>query len=108
MENLKTIYGMLLSQSDFLLYVIKLLFGAFAAFLSIAVWSRNRNCEWVFIALGIIIKYAGIVFELFIYSGIYISSGYKLIGIDLPKLIFTILPDVLFILAFIVVLHKSR
>ncbi|MCR5605208.1 MAG: hypothetical protein K6F69_00125 [Treponema sp.] len=88
--------------------MIKLLFGAFAAFLSIAVWSRNRTCEWVFIALGIIIKYAGIVFELFIYSGIYIAWEYKFCGIDLPKLLFTILPDLLFILAFIVVLHKSR
>ncbi|MBE3065211.1 MAG: hypothetical protein NT005_06770 [Spirochaetes bacterium] len=58
-----------------------LLFGAFATFCAIFLWSRTRDMAWTLVIIGAIVSYAGIVFAtlegfgildpaLFVYNGI--------------------------------------
>jgi len=49
--------------ADFTVDASHLLFGAFATFCAILLWSRTREMAWIFIIVAIIVSYAAIVLE---------------------------------------------
>jgi hypothetical protein len=97
-----------MQQPQIVLYIIKLTLGGFTAFLAIMLWSKTRDPAWMSLVVGAVISYAGIVFEMMVNLGL-VSPGNMLIGgIPVLTLLFTGLPSIFFILAFILMLTRSR
>lgn len=95
-------------QSEIILYIIKLLLGGVAAFFAIMLWSRTRDTAWMSLVAGTIISYAGIVYEMLNEFDIYIASGITLFGIPIAELLFTIIPPIFYIAAFIMMLQRTK
>ncbi len=95
-------------QSEIILYIIKLVLGGIAAFLAIMLWSKTRDAAWISLVAGAVTSYAGIVFEMLVKLGIIVPGGIAVAGIPLATLLFTIIPSLFFILAFILMLIRSR
>jgi len=95
-------------QSEIILYIIKLVLAGIAAFLAIALWSKTRDAAWMSLVAGAVTGYAGMVFELLVKMGIIIAGGMHIAGIPLSTLLFTVIPSLFFILAFILMLRRTR
>lgn len=91
-----------------ILSIIKLFFGAIAAFFAILLWSRTHDSAWICLVAGAIFSYAGLVFELLMKLGIVVAFGPIFCGVQLSDLILTVLPYLFFIFAFILMLSKTR
>ncbi len=96
-----------MQDSTVILYIIKLIFGSFASFFAILLWARTRNLPWMFIFLGTIFQYGSIVYNLLVFLGIIPELFSFLFGIPLFTLIFTVLPPIFFVIAFILLLMRS-
>ncbi|MBQ7158132.1 MAG: hypothetical protein IJS09_01720 [Treponema sp.] len=97
-----------MEQSEIILYIIKLILSGIAAFLAIALWSKTRDAAWMSLVAGAITGYAGMVFELLVKMGIIIAGGIQIADIPLSTLLFAIIPTLFFILAFILMLRRTR
>ena len=97
-----------MQQPEIVLYIIKLVLGGITAFLAIMLWSKTRDPAWMSLVAGAIVSYAGIVFQMMVDLGIVLPGNILLDGISLPVLLFTVIPAVFFILAFILMLIRSR
>ena len=97
-----------MEQGDVIIYIIKLVLSGVAAFLAIMLWSKTRDAAWMSLVAGAVTGYAGIVFELLVKMGVIIAGGIRLAGIPLSTLLFTVIPSLFFILAFILMLNRSR
>ena len=97
-----------MEQSEIILYSIKLILSGIAAFLAIALWSKTRDAAWMSLVAGAITGYAGMVFELLVKMGIIIAGGIQIADIPLSTLLFAIIPTLFFILAFILMLRRTR
>lgn len=95
-------------QPNITLYIIKLVLAGIAAFLAIALWSKTRDVAWMSLVAGIITGYAALVYELLGTFGITIADTVYICGIPLTTLLFTVVPPVFFILAFILMLARDR
>lgn len=97
-------------QPDMFLHCIKLVLGGIAAFLAILLWSKTREAAWIAVIAGIITAYAGIVYNVLIVFGITVekSSVPAIAGINIITLLFTIIPQLFFIAAFIIALVSRR
>ena len=89
-----------------LLFIIKLILGGLAAFLSILIMSKTRNPEWMMMVAGFLSSYAALVYDLLIELGVFAASGLLVFEIPLPALIFAVVPSLFFIAAFIIKLAK--
>ncbi len=89
-----------------LLFIIKLILGGLAAFLSILIMSKTRNPEWMMMVAGFLSSYAALVYDLLIELGVFAASALLVFGIPLPALIFAVVPSLFFIAAFIIKLAK--
>jgi len=97
-----------MQQPQIVLYGIKLVLGGIAAFFAIMLWSKTRDPAWMSLVAGAITSYAGIVFDMMVDLGIIVPGGVQINGIPLAILLFTIIPPLFFILAFILMLVRSR
>lgn len=97
-----------MEENEIILYIIKLILSGIAAFLAIALWSKTRDAAWMSLVAGAVTGYAGIVFELLVKMGVIIVGGIRLAGIPLSSLFFTVIPSLFFILAFILMLNRTR
>ncbi len=97
-----------MEHGEVILYIIKLALSGIAAFLAIALWSKTRDAAWMSLVAGAVTGYAGMVFELLVKMGIVIADGIQLAGIPLSSLLFAIIPTLFFILAFILMLRRTR
>ena len=95
-------------QSEIVFYIIRLVLGGIAAFLAIMLWSRTRDAAWMSLVAGAITGYAGIVYEMLIKLGIASASSLMIGGISLSTLLFAVVPTLFFILAFILMLLRTR
>ncbi|MCI1209162.1 MAG: hypothetical protein LKF96_06950 [Treponema sp.] len=95
-------------QSEIVLYTIKLIFGGIVAFLAIMLWSKTKDAAWMSLVAGAVTSYAGIVYEMMIDLGIIVPGGIYIAGIPLATLLFTIVPSVFFIIAFILMIIRTR
>lgn len=97
-------------QPDMLLHCIKLVLGGIAAFLAILLWSKTREAAWIAVIAGIITAYAGIVYNVLVVFGIAVekSSVPAIAGMNIITLLFTVIPQLFFIAAFIIALSSRR
>ena len=95
-------------QSELILYIIKLSLGGIAAFLAIMLWSKTRDAAWMSLVAGTVIHYAGVVYNMLIDFGVVFRGDIYVLGLSLSSLLFTALPLIFFIIAFILMLHRSR
>lgn len=95
-------------QSELLLFIVKLVLGGITAFLAIMLWSKTRDAAWMSLVAGAVTSYAGIVYDMMVRLGIIIPGGISVAGIPLATLLFTVIPSCFFILAFILMLIRSR
>jgi len=95
-----------MQQTEITLGIIKLVAGGITAFLAIMLWSKTRDISWMSLVAGFITTYAGMVYELMIDLHIITAAGPVVWGLPLSTLLFTIVPFVFFILAFILMLIR--
>ncbi|MFA6936903.1 MAG: hypothetical protein WCQ67_01585 [Treponema sp.] len=97
-----------MAQSTLVLYIIKLSLGGIAAFLAILLWSKTRDAAWMSLVAGVVTSYAGIVYNMLVDLGIVLNGGPLVFGIPLATLLFTCVPTLFYILAFILMLIRNR
>jgi orotate phosphoribosyltransferase-like protein len=95
-------------QSEIVLYIIKLVLGGIAAFLAVMLWSKTRDAAWISLVAGAVTSYAGIVFEMLVKIGIIVPGGIAIAGIPLATMMFTVIPELFFILAFILMIARNK
>jgi hypothetical protein len=95
-------------QSEIILYIIKLVLGGIAAFLAVMLWSKTRDAAWISLVAGAVTSYAGIVFEMLVKIGIIVPVGIAIAGIPLATMMFTVIPELFFILAFILMIARNK
>lgn len=95
-------------QSEIVFYIIRLVLGGLVAFLAIMLWSRTRDAAWMSLVAGAVTGYAGLVYEMLTKIGIAGTSGITVAGLSLASLLFTVVPMLFFILAFILMLVRSK
>ena len=95
-------------QSEVILYIIKLSLAGVAAFLAIALWSKTRDAAWMSLVAGAVIGYAGMVYEMLTKLGIVLESAITIADIPLSTLLFAVVPSLFFILAFILMLNRTK
>ncbi len=86
----------------------RLAFGAAATFLAIVLWSNTRDLAWMFIVIGTILRYGEVMYSTLGIFGIVQSDLYIIWGIPVVKMVFQNLPDILFIVAFSVIILRNR
>jgi len=91
-----------------ILYIVKLVLGGICAFLAIMLWSKTRDPAWMSLVAGAITSYTGLMFNLMLDLGIITVGPVSVYGIPLSVLLFTAVPSVFYILAFILMLIRSR
>ena len=82
--------------------------GGIAAFCSILLWSKTKDAVWMNLVVGVVAKYAGVVYEILSVLGIIFPESIVFYGIPFSSLIFTALPDIFFIIAFILLLKRNK
>ncbi len=97
-----------MSQSEIILYIIKLVMGGFTAFLAIMLWSKTRDPAWMSLVAGVVTSYAGIVYEMLNGFGLVVAQGFTIAGIPLATLLFSVIPSLFYITAFIMMLIRNR
>lgn len=95
-------------QSTLLMFIIKLALNGVAAFLAILLWSKTRDAAWMSLVAGAVTGYAGIVYELLVALGVVLEGTVLIAGIPLLTLLFTVIPTLFYILAFILMLVRSK
>ncbi|HAK69519.1 MAG TPA: hypothetical protein DEO40_05150 [Treponema sp.] len=96
-----------MTEASLLLYIIKLVLGGIVAFLAILLWSKTRDAAWMSLVSGAVIQYAGIVYSMLIDFGVVFTTDLHLAGIPVTTLLFTIVPQLLFILAFALMIKRN-
>lgn len=97
-----------MTQSQMILYAVKLVLGGISAFCSILLWSKTKDAVWMNLVVGIVAKYVGIVYEILSVLGIIVPESVVFLGIPFSTLIFTALPDIFFTIAFILMLKRNK
>ncbi len=97
-----------MTQAQLILYIIKLVLGGLAAFFAIILWNRTRDPAWMSLVAGTIIEYVEIVYNMLLDFGVVFGTDISVLGIPLTKLIFTVIPPILFILAFILMIRRNK
>lgn len=93
-------------QTDITLAIIKLVAGGITAFLAIMLWSKTRDVSWMSLVAGFITSYAGVVYDLMLDLHIISGMGPVVYGLPLSSILFTVVPSIFFILAFILMLIR--
>ena len=98
----------MITQQEITLFIVKLVLSGILAFLAIALWSKTRDAAWMCMVTGAITGYAGMVYEFLSRFGFVLLGGKSLWNIPLVLLLFTVIPSLFFILAFIIMLVRKR
>lgn len=69
-----------------------LLFGAFATFAAIFLWSRTRDMAWTLVIIGAIVSYADIVLATLVSFGILDAAMLTFNGIPVAKIVLANVP----------------
>lgn len=82
--------------------------AAVAAFLAILLWSTTRDTPWMFLVLGMIIKFTEVMVSTLELFGIIQSRLIIISGIEIGKVLLIGLPYVFFSIAFIIMILRNR
>jgi len=96
------------SITDFTLYASRLVFGAFATFCAILLWSRSRDMAWTLVIIGAIVSYVDIVFATLVAVGILDRSLLVYNGIPLGRIVLDSAPPLLTGVGFLVAALRRR
>ncbi len=86
----------------------RLLFGAFATFSAILLWSRTRDMAWTFVIIATILSYAGIIYANLLRFGVLESDITSYAGIPLAAIALEDLPLLCVGVGFLVALSRRR
>jgi hypothetical protein len=86
----------------------RLSLGALSAFLAILLWSNTRDTAWMFIVMGTILWFGKVMYNTLEIFGIVRGDIYIIAGISLVRVVFFNLPYIFFIIAFIIMISRSR
>ena len=95
-----------MAQSELILYLLKLFLGGLTAFLAVLLWSKTRDSAWMSLVAGVVINYAGTVYNLLLDFGFVFSVDVVVFGIPITSFLFTVIPFLFFILAFSLMLRR--
>ncbi len=87
---------------------IRLITGGFAAFFAIILWPRIRDAAWMCIIGGVIITYAGIIYDMLILFGVLSGNELVVSGISVLPLAFELVPLLLYSIGFIIMGVRKR
>ena len=96
-----------MEHSQIVLSLIHLVSGGAVSFLAILLWSKTRDTAWSALAGGAVISYCGVIFNMLSELGIMTLKDIYIKDVSLTALAFTVLPDLFFIFAFIVMIIRS-
>ncbi len=85
-----------------------LLFGAFATFCAILLWSRTREIAWTFLIIAVIVSYADIVLATLRRYGILGPEPEVVSGIPLVRILLANIPLLFSGIGFIVAFARRR
>jgi hypothetical protein len=85
----------------------RLLLGAVASLLAIAVWSKTRDAAWMLMVIGTIAGYAGIVYSILGIFGITDGMAFPAGSVPVATLALANLPTCFFIAAFWVMITRK-
>lgn len=88
--------------------LIRLITGGAAAFFAIILWPRIRDAAWMCIIGGVIITYAGIVYDMLILFGVLSGSEIVVSDISVLPIAFELLPLILYSIGFIIMGVRKR
>lgn len=94
-------------DTEILLFLIKLVLGGFVAFLAILIMSKTRAASWMFIVCGFLFSYISLMFDLFVSLGIISEPPIYVYGIPLVSLLSIVIPNIFFVIGFIIKLLKK-
>ncbi|MGP1458492.1 MAG: hypothetical protein ACTTKL_04205 [Treponema sp.] len=97
-----------MSKAEMILYVLKLVFGGTAAFLAVTLWSKTKDAAWMSVVAGAVTMYAGLVYGMLIDLYVILPCCIAFLGIPLTTLVFTVIPYLFFIIAFILMLKRTK
>lgn len=93
-----------MEQSQIIIWCAKLILGGIAAFFAILLWSKSRSGSWMCIVAGILISYAGIIYDMMLSLGILPQEKIMVYGIPVITMCFTAIPYLLLIIALILII----
>jgi hypothetical protein len=99
---------MVIQVQDFVAESSHLLFGAFATFCAILLWSRTRDMAWTFVIVGTIVSYAGIVYGTLAAFGIIDEARFALRGVPVVRIALRDLPPLFLGIGFIVAVARRK
>jgi len=85
-----------------------LLFGAFATFCAILLWSRTREMAWIFVIIAVIISYADIVLSTLRSYGILGPEPQIANGIPIIRVLLADLPLAFSGIGFVIAFARKR
>jgi hypothetical protein len=95
-------------QEELVLLAVKLALGGFAAFLAIFLWSKLYDTAWMALVGGAITGYAGIVYDMLRTIGVVEYGPFSIAGVPFATLALTMVPFFFYILAFILMIARTR
>lgn len=96
-----------MTQTEMILYVIKLITGGAVAFAAILLWSRTKEFSWMCLVTGCVARYAGLVYELLSDLGIVVCEKFVIFGVPVLSVFFAVIPDLFFLTALVILLNKK-
>ena len=96
-----------MERAEIVLLVLKLLLGGLTAFLAILLWARIGNGVCIAFLMAALTGYVGILMEVLEAVHVITFDAKTLAGIPLGSLIFTLVPFIFYILAFVMLLSRS-
>lgn len=93
---------------EILLSIIQLTLGGIVAFLAILLMSKTRDISWICLVCGFLFSYASTIYQIMIRLGILAVPSAVLFGIPVTSLICLLVPNVFFIIAFILMFIKNK
>jgi hypothetical protein len=85
-----------------------LLFGAFATFCAILLWSRTREMAWIFVIIAVIVSYADIVLATLRTYGILGPEPQLANGIPIVRVLLADLPLAFAGIGFVIAFARKR
>ena len=91
--------------------LIRVSVGAVGTFCAILLWAKTRDVAWILVVTGVLLSYAGIIFDTLASLGLFGWEQQPVLGVpagQLARLVLDNLPTLLYSAAFIVAVARRR
>ena len=97
-----------MSIEQVILFAVKLVFAGASGAAAMIFWSKTKDIAWTFIISGFIFRYIGFVYELFETLNIISFEKFIIAQVPLVSLVFSIIPDCLFLSGFALLINRKN